>query len=60
MTEHANVETVAEKTPVPAARPAKAAAAAEKPWLLGQTPSMWFLIGSGVVLLIVAILRLVG
>lgn len=30
---------------------------AEKPGLLGQTPSMWFLIDSAVVLLIVIIMR---
>jgi hypothetical protein len=29
----------------------------EKPWLFGQTPSMWFLIDSAVVLLIVIIMR---
>lgn len=30
----------------------------EKPWMFGQTPSMWFLIDSAVVLLIVLIMRL--
>jgi len=41
------VETVVAETPAPA----------EKPGLLGQTPSMWFLIESAVVLLIVVIMR---
>ena len=31
----------------------------EKPWLFGQTPSMWFLIDTAVVLLIVLIMRFV-
>ncbi len=30
----------------------------EKPWMFGQTPSMWFLIDSAVVFLIVLIMRI--
>lgn len=44
-------EVVEEAVAPPAPEPA------EKPWLLGQTPSMWFLIDSAVVLLIVIIMR---
>lgn len=59
MADHKNVETVAAKPATPPT-PAKAAPEAEKPWLLGQTPSMWFLIDSAVVLLIVVVMRVVG
>lgn len=48
MAEHESIESV---TAAPAA-----SAPAEKPWLLGQTPSMWFLIDSAVVLLIVIVM----
>lgn len=57
MAEHENVEKVAEAAPVPAA-PAAPAVPAEKSGWLGQSPSMWFLIDSAVVLLIVLIMRL--
>jgi len=60
MAEYQNVESVAEVAVTSAAKAAPAPEPAEKPWLLGQTPSMWFLIDSAVVLLIVAIIRLVG
>jgi len=45
-------EDIEEVVTPPASEPA------EKPWLLGQTPSMWFLIDSAVVLLIVLIMRI--
>ena len=51
MAEH---ESIQEATVAPTAQ----TASAEKPWLYGQTPSMWFLITSGAVLLIVVIMRL--
>lgn len=57
MAEHQNAETVAEVAVASAAKTAPAPAPAEKPWLLGQTPSMWFLIDSAVVLVIVLIMR---
>jgi hypothetical protein len=57
MAEHASVEKV---VALPAAKAAPAPEPAEKPWLLGQTPSMWFLIDSAVVLLIVVIMRVVA
>ena len=57
MAEHQSVEGL---TVAPAAQALPAPEAAEKPWLLGQTPSMWFLIDSAVVLLIVVIMRLVS
>ena len=47
-------EDIEEAVAPPAPEPA------EKPWLLGQTPSMWFLIDSAVVLLIVIIMRVVA
>ncbi|HRJ40553.1 MAG: hypothetical protein KJZ86_18240 [Caldilineaceae bacterium] len=58
MAEHQNVAPVAEKSVAPAVKAAPAPANAEKPGLLGQTPSMWFLIDSAIVLLIVLIMRL--
>jgi len=45
------IEEVEEAVVPPAPEPV------EKPWLLGQTPSMWFLIDSAVVLLIVILMR---
>ncbi|MBX3050256.1 MAG: hypothetical protein KF753_02210 [Caldilineaceae bacterium] len=45
------MEEIEEVATHPASEPA------EKPGLLGQTPSMWFLIDSAVVLLIVIIMR---
>ena len=48
------IEVAVEELVVPTA-----AEPAEKPGLLGQTPSMWFLIDSAVVLLIVIIMRFV-
>lgn len=53
MAEHQNSEEVVDALAVqatPAPEPA------EKPGLLGQTPSMWFLIDSVVVLLIVLVM----
>lgn len=57
MAEHESIESVtaASAASAPAAS-ATAPAPAEKPWLLGQTPSMWFLIDSAVVLLIVIVM----
>lgn len=57
MAEHESVEKVKAAS---AAAPAPAAATAEKPWLLGQTPSMWFLIDSAVVLLLVILMRVLA
>ncbi len=57
MAEHKSIEEV---IVAPTVKTAPAAAPAEKPWLLGQTPSMWFLIDSGVVLLIVLIMRVLS
>lgn len=61
MAEHQNAAPAEEKAaapaPAPAAQAAPAPENAEKPWLLGQTPSMWFLIDSAVVLLLVLIMR---
>ena len=59
MTEHKSAEAVANAAATTAAKAAPAPQNAEKPGLLGQTPSMWFLIDSAVVLLIVIIMRLV-
>ena len=56
MAEHENVEEIVEKKSMPAAKLAPAATS-EKLGLLGQTPSMWFLIDSAVVLLIVVVMR---
>lgn len=53
MAEHASVEKVAEATPTPAAP----AAPNETSGWLGQSPSMWFLIDSAVVFLIVLLMR---
>lgn len=55
MAEHESIE---EATVAPAVQTAPTPAPAEKPWLYRQTPSMWFLIASGAVLLIVVLMRI--
>lgn len=64
MAEDQNVVAAEEEVEAPVAEPAPPAEKpekkenAEEPWLLGQSRSMWFLIDSAVVLLIVIIMRL--
>ena len=60
MAEHESVEKVKAAPAAAAATAAPAPASAEKPWLLGQTPSMWFLIDSAVVLLLVILMRVLA
>jgi hypothetical protein len=57
MAENQNAETVEKIAATSSTKAATAPESAEKPWLFGQTPSMWFLIDTAVVLLIVLIMR---
>jgi len=55
MAEHESTE---EAAVAPTAQTAPTPAPTEKPWLYGQPPSMWFLITSGAVLLVVILMRI--